>query len=106
MDIYCQQLGDICQLEVVCAPFGRVVRECTLCDIYIYIAIDIFCQQLGDVYQLDICVGKLPMVMDIYCQQLGDICQFEVVCAPFGRVVRECTFCDIYTLLLIYSANK
>ena len=30
IDIYCQQLGDICSLEVVCAPFWRGVGECTL----------------------------------------------------------------------------
>ena len=23
LDIYCQQLGDLCQLEGVCAPFGH-----------------------------------------------------------------------------------
>ena len=27
-DICGQHLGDICQLEVFCAPFGRRVREC------------------------------------------------------------------------------
>ena len=49
MDIYCQQLGDICQLEVVCAPWGwrRGVGECILCDIYTLV-LDIYCQQLED----------------------------------------------------------
>ena len=35
-------------------------------------------------------------VLDICGQHLGDICQLEVFCAPFGRRVRECTFCKIY----------
>ena len=30
-------LGDTCQLEVFCAPFGRRARECTFCNIYICI---------------------------------------------------------------------
>ena len=54
--MYCQQLGDICQLEVVCAPFGHRVGECTLCDIYTLV-LDKYCQKLGDICQLDICVG-------------------------------------------------
>ena len=49
LDIYCQQLGDICQLEVVCAPWGwrRGVVECILCDIYTLV-LDIYCQQLEE----------------------------------------------------------
>ena len=37
LDIYCQQLGDICQLEGVCAPFGHKVGEYTFCNKYICI---------------------------------------------------------------------
>ena len=37
LDIFCQQLGDICQLEGVCAPFGHKVGEYTFCNIYICI---------------------------------------------------------------------
>ena len=33
LDIYCQQLGDICQLEVVCAPFGAKVYTYSYCGI-------------------------------------------------------------------------
>ena len=29
LDIHCQQLGKMCQLEGVCAPFGRRVRDGT-----------------------------------------------------------------------------
>ena len=36
LDICCQHLGNICQLEGFCAPFGRKVKECTCCNIYIY----------------------------------------------------------------------
>ena len=34
LDIYGQHLGDICQLKVFCAPFGRRVGECTFCKVY------------------------------------------------------------------------
>ena len=35
-DICGQHLGDVCQLEVFCAPFGRRVRECIFfCNVYI-----------------------------------------------------------------------
>ena len=37
LDIYCQQLGDICQLGGVCAPFGHNVGEYTFCNKYICI---------------------------------------------------------------------
>ena len=37
LDIYCQQLGDICQLEGVSAPFGHKVGEYTFCNEYICI---------------------------------------------------------------------
>ena len=37
LNIYCQQLGDICQLEGVCALFGHKVGEYTFCNIYICI---------------------------------------------------------------------
>ena len=37
LDIYCQQLGDLCQLEGVCAPFGHKVGEYTFFNIYICI---------------------------------------------------------------------
>ena len=42
LDIYCQQLGDIYQLEGVCAPFGHRVGECTLCDMYTLV-LDKYC---------------------------------------------------------------
>ena len=73
LDIYCQQLGDICQLEGVCAPFGHKVGEYTFCNIYI-----------------------CTFVLDIYCQQLRGICQLHSVYAPFGHKVGEYTFCNIY----------
>ena len=34
LDICGQHLGDICQLKVFCAPFGRRVGECTFCKVY------------------------------------------------------------------------
>ena len=86
LDIHCQQLGNIGQL-----------------NIYICIVVlDIFCQQLGDIWQLEgvcapfralgwgTCVSWIYIyifVLDIFCQQLGDIWHFEGVCAPFGRWV-------------------
>ena len=39
LDICCQHLGNIQQLDGFCAPFGRKVKECTFCNIYIYIYI-------------------------------------------------------------------
>ena len=39
LDICCQHLGNIRQLEGFCAPFGRKVKECTFCNIYISIYI-------------------------------------------------------------------
>ena len=37
LDIHYQQLGKMCQLEGVCAPFGRGVGECPFSRIYICI---------------------------------------------------------------------
>ena len=37
LDIHCQQLGKMCQLEGVCAPFRRGVGECAFSRIYICI---------------------------------------------------------------------
>ena len=44
LDICCQHLGNIRQLEGFCAPFGRKVKECKCCNIYIYryISIDTY----------------------------------------------------------------
>ena len=64
LDICCQQFGGICQLEVVCAPFGRGVGECTLCDIYTLLLIysaNNWGMYVSWIYEL---------VLDIYCQQL------------------------------------
>ena len=41
---------------------------------------------------LQICL----FVLDICCQHLGNTCQLEIFCAPFGRRVRECIFCNEY----------
>ena len=46
LDIYCQQLGDICQLQNVYVLFGHRVGECTSCDIYTLV-LDINCQKWG-----------------------------------------------------------
>ena len=35
-DMFCQQLGDICQLWGVCAPFGRRVADCTFTRMCIF----------------------------------------------------------------------
>ena len=37
MDISCLNLGDECNLEGFCVPFGPRVRECTFLEIYICI---------------------------------------------------------------------
>ena len=34
LDMHCQQLGKLCQLEGICAPFGHGVGECAFCRIY------------------------------------------------------------------------
>ena len=39
LDICCQHLGNIRQLEGFCAPFRRKVKECTCCNIYVYLYI-------------------------------------------------------------------
>ena len=39
LDIHCQQLGKMCQLEGVCAPFGRGVGEVALSRIYFCIGL-------------------------------------------------------------------
>ena len=55
LEIYCQQLGDKCQLEGVCAPFGHKVGEYTFCNIYI-------------------CIGYiLPTIVE-YCSVGGCLC--------------------------------
>ena len=64
LDICCQHLGYMRQLEGFYAPFGHKVRECTFCNIYIF-------------------------VLDICYQQLGEMCQLEGFCAFFG--CRPCT---------------
>ena len=40
-------------------------------------------------------------VLDICCQHLGKIFQLEGFCAPFGRKVKECTFCNLYISIYI-----
>ena len=49
LDIFCQQLGDIWQLEGVCAPFRALGWGTCVSWKYIFV-LDIFCQQLGDIY--------------------------------------------------------
>ena len=47
-DICGQNLGDICQLEVFCAPFGRRVRECIFfCNVYIGYMLPTFGEQMS-----------------------------------------------------------
>ena len=37
LDLHCQQLGNMCHLEGVCATFGRGVGDCAFSRIYICI---------------------------------------------------------------------
>ena len=48
LDIFCQHLGDICQLEGFCASFGRRIGGMIL-KIYIFV-MDKVCQLLGNTY--------------------------------------------------------
>ena len=66
LDISYQQLGEMCQMEGLCAPWNHGMYN-------VHFVIYIF-------------------VLDICCQHLGNICQSEGFCAPFGRKVKECTF--------------
>ena len=79
LDIYCQQLGNICKFNLYIWYWIYSANNWGMYVSWIY-----------------------ELVLDIYCQQLGDICQLEVVCAPWGwrRGVGECILCDIYTLVL------
>ena len=46
-DICGQHLGDVCQLEVFCASFGRRVRECIFfCNVYIGYMLPTFGEQM------------------------------------------------------------
>ena len=77
LDIFCQQLGNICQLnlyivigyilptigdisqlESVCAPFGRRVGGiCIVFCIKHTFVVDIYCQQFENIYQFNIRIG-------------------------------------------------
>ena len=80
LDLHYQQLGNMCQLVGVCAPFGRGVGECAFSRIYICIGYT-HCQQLGKICQLEgVCapfefgnVHFLESVLDIHCQLLGNV---------------------------------
>ena len=52
LDISCQQLAEMCQLEGFCAPFGRRVSEHVYFEIYIFV-LDIGCQHLGNISCLE-----------------------------------------------------
>ena len=56
-DICGQHLGDVCQLEVFCAPFGRRVRECIFFVMYI---LDICRPHLGNKCQLILYISPGP----------------------------------------------
>ena len=66
LDLHCQQLGNMCHLEGVCAPFGRGFWECEFLE--------------------------YTFVLNLHCQKLGNMCQLEGVCAAFGRGFWECEF--------------
>ena len=112
LDIHCQQLGKMCQLEGICAPFRRGVGECAFSRIYICIGYT-QCQQLGQMCRLEGVSAALrafgrgfwecefleyTFVLDLHCQKLGNMCQLEGVCAPFGRGFWECEFLE-YTFV-------
>ena len=76
LDIYCQQLGDIFQLEVVCEPFGRGVGECTLCDIYtLVLDISSVCfqmkPQIGLIDRMHSHIGCISLTF-LYCVFLNE----------------------------------
>ena len=60
LDIHCQQLGKMCQLEGVCAPFGA---------------------GLENVHFLE-----YTFVLDMHCQLLGKMCQLEGVTVRQGCI--------------------
>ena len=63
LDISYQQLGEMCQMEGLCAPWNHGMYN-------VHFVIYIF-------------------VLDICCQHLGNICQLEGFCSPFGRKVKD-----------------
>ena len=77
LDLHCQQLGNMCHLEGVCATFGRGFWECEFLE--------------------------YTFVLDLHCQQLGNMCQLEGVYAPFGRGLGECAFSRIYICAIFRS---
>ena len=48
LDIFCQQLGDMYQLERVCAPFGCSVWE------YVYLYLEYVYLYMGNICQLEV----------------------------------------------------
>ena len=100
LDIFCQQFGDICQLEDVCAPFVR--------NVYIFIkaySATRFTDILQLTYMSSNCWQKISntniysptyiFILNIYCQQLYKRCNCVVVynCItvfvhqPFGNII-------------------
>ena len=72
LDISCQHLGDKCNLECLCVPFGHRVGECTFLEIYI--CIGYMLPTIWGIYVSWIYV----LVLDVSCQHLGDKCKLVV----------------------------
>ena len=82
-----------------------MVGKCTIFDIYLYW---IFAANIKGIY-VNGRVSVRPsgagsgnvhfliyiVVSDICCQHMGNICHKEGFCAPFGRMVGECTIFNI-----------
>ena len=99
LDIYFQQLGDICQFQSVCAPFGPRVWQYTFCNTYICIGYTANNLRICQLRKGNIHFVRYTLVLDIYCHQLGDICQLEGVSAPFVLGFGEYAFCNLYTCI-------
>ena len=76
LDINCQHLGNICQLEGFCAPFGRGVRKSKFFNIYI-------------------CIGYLLPTFGEYTSLGGFLCALR---AQGGK----CTFLNIWYIIYLY----
>ena len=83
LDIFCQQFGDIWQLEGVCAPFGRWVGE-NMCQLNIYI-----------------CIGYILPTFGGYMTVRGCLCALWALGWETKKIIKKismvsnCTRCQI-----------
>ena len=77
LDIFCQQFGDIWQLEGVCAPFGRWVGE-NMCQLNIYI-----------------CIGYILPTFGGYMTVRGCLCALWALGWETKKLLKKFPWCQI-----------